>query len=161
MSDPITCIECGGPLLEERVELGYRYCTRPECQAPHHRGTVVTAIGNNKSADTLIVADPEEIARRGEAGEFARKDTGVGLDYRSGGAVSRSRPTRRPGPAGGHALAPVPSPRWSADQDKVVRLYHDMGLIPSQIVERARRNNPRLGLTERRVVQILSAPPRR
>ena len=161
MPDPITCIECGDPLLEERVELGYRYCTRPECQARHHRGTVVTAIGNNKSADTLIVAEPEEIARRGEAGEFARKDTGVGLDYRSGGAVPRSRPTRRPGPTGGHAPAPVPSPRWSADQDKVVRLYHDMGLTPAQIVERARRNNPRLGLTERRVVQILSAPPRR
>lgn len=80
-----------GPLLAERVELGYRYCTRPECQAPHHRGTVVTAIGNNKSADTLIVADPEEIARRSEAGEFARKDTGWG---------STTAPAvRSPGPA--------------------------------------------------------------
>jgi hypothetical protein len=46
-------------------------------------------------------------------------------------------------------------------QDTVVRLYHDMGLNPRQIAERAARQNPRLGITERLAVQILSGRPRR
>jgi hypothetical protein len=37
-----------------------------------------------------------------------------------------------------------------------------MGLSPRQIAQRARENAPRLGITERLAVQILSAPaPRR
>jgi hypothetical protein len=36
-----------------------------------------------------------------------------------------------------------------------------MGLSPRQIAERARQNAPRLGVTERLAVQILSSPPRR
>ena len=36
-----------------------------------------------------------------------------------------------------------------------------MGLSPRQITERARQNAPRLGITERLAVQILSSPPRR
>jgi hypothetical protein len=41
-----------------------------------------------------------------------------------------------------------------------VRLYHDMGLSPAQIVERAGRNTPKLGITTALVVRILSAPRR-
>jgi hypothetical protein len=50
---------------------------------------------------------------------------------------------------------------WTAHQEKLVRLYHDMGLSPGGIAERARRTAPRLGITERLAVQILSAPPGR
>jgi hypothetical protein len=156
MHEGANCIECGDELPAERAELGYAYCTKDACQAVHHRGLTVTTVGVNKSADSVVVADPAEVRRRGEAGEFGRKDTGLGLGYRGIGA-GRERITHRP---------PVPpaSParhRWTAQQEKVVRLYHDMGLSPRQIAERATRQTPRLGITERLAVQILSAAPRR
>jgi len=116
---------------------------------------VVTTVGMNKSGDTVVVGDAAEIRERGEAGEFARKDTGLGLDYRPLGAGARA--VRR---------APQPPPRrrparvWTADQERLVRVYHDMGLNPRQIAERARRNAPRLAITESLAVRILSAPRR-
>jgi hypothetical protein len=155
MTERPLCVGCGDELPDERVELGYTYCTKPACQARHHRGLTITTVGVNKSADSILVADSDEIRRRGEAGELARKDTALGLDYRHG-----THPTavpRRPAP---RAAASRKTP-WTSEQEKLVRLYHDMGLSPRRIVERARQNAPRLGLTERLVVQILSAAPRR
>jgi ribosomal protein L37AE/L43A len=155
MHERANCIECGDELPAERAELGYRYCTKAACQAVHHRGLAITTVGVNKSADRLVVADAEEVRRRGEAGEFGKKDTALGLDYRGTGA-GRERTARR-------APEPPASPRrrWTAQQETVVRLYHDMGLSPRQIAERAGRQTPRLGITERLAVQILSAAPLR
>jgi hypothetical protein len=161
MPNTVRCIECGAALSSERAELGYRYCTRPDCQALHHRPVEVTAVGTNKGADTYLVADAEEIQRRGEAGELAKKDTALGLNYRG----SVRAPAQRPSPP--TPRPPIPRPRqaparqpWTAAQEKAVRVYHDLGLSPRQIAERARQNMPRLGITERLVVQILSAPGR-
>ena len=81
-NEVVCCVECGDELLAERAELGYTYCTKDACQAKRHRGLVVTTVGMNKSGDTVVVGDAAEIRERGEAGEFARKDTGLGLDYR-------------------------------------------------------------------------------
>jgi hypothetical protein len=159
----VTCIECGAELTEERAQLGYRYCTRESCQARHHRGVAVTAVGVNKSAEVFVVAEPDEIRRRGEGGEFAKKDSALGLNYRSGVTA----PAKPAGTAQAGA-AEVPSQRrqpscgpWTAQQEKIVRLYHDMGLSPRQITERARQNVPRLAITERLAIQILSAGSRR
>jgi hypothetical protein len=150
-----TCIECGDELLAERARLGYQYCTKTECQRRHHRGLLVTTYGVNKSADAVVVADPEEIRRRGEAGEFGRKDSTLGLDHPVR-APAPATPRRTPGPPR------VPAPRtaqgWTVQQEKIVRLYHEMGLSPRQIAERARDTVPRLRVTERLVIQILSAP---
>jgi hypothetical protein len=156
-TDRARCIECGDELSPERAELGYEYCTKPACQAVHHRGLLITTVVVNKSADSVVVADPDEVRRRGEAGEFGKKDTALGLDYRRG--ATRDTRTTAPRPA-----APTRNParpRWTPQQEKLVRLYHDMGLSPRQIVERARENAPRLAITERLAVQILSAAPRR
>lgn len=158
--DAVTCIECGDELLEERAQLGYRYCAKAKCQAVHYRGLAITAVGVNKSSDSFIVADADEIRRRGEAGEFAKKDTALGLGY-------RVRPTAPAAPAEARRRAQVPEPRpapwrpWTAEQEKIVRLYHGMGLNPRQIAERAGENVPRLGITERLATQIMSTPPRR
>jgi hypothetical protein len=150
------CVECGDELLAERAELGYAYCTKDACQARHHRGLVVTTIGMNKSGDTVVVGDAAEIRERGEAGELTRKDTGLGLDYRplrTGGREVRRTP-------------PPPAPRqrtaraWTAEQERLVRLYYDMGLNPRQIAERARESAPRLAITQSLAVRILSAPRR-
>jgi hypothetical protein len=150
------CVECGDPLLSERAELGYAYCTKDECQARHHRGLVVTTVGTNKGADTLIVADSDEVRRRGEAGEFGRKDTALGLDYRplQPGKADRS-PVQPAGPSRSAAGRP-----WNAGQERLVRLYHEMGLSPQRIVRRARENAPHLNITEQLVIRILSAPRR-
>ena len=165
MSRAATCIECGVELTEERTQLGYRYCTRESCQARHRRGVAVTAIGVNKSAEVFVVAEPDEIRRRGEAGEFAKKDSALGLDYRRG-ATAPAKPAGADRAPSGAAKVP-PQRRqplrrpWTAQQEKIVRLYHDMGLSPRQIAERARQNVPKLAITERLAIQILSSGSRR
>jgi hypothetical protein len=151
----VRCVECGDELLAERAELGYTYCTKDACQARHHRGLVVTTVGMNKSGDTVIVGDAAEIRARGEAGEFARKDTGLGLDYRPLHVGLRSVQRTPPSPPRRR------SPRaWTPEQERLVRVYHDMGLSPRQIAERASKNTPRLAITESLAVRILSAPGR-
>ena len=155
-SEEMICIGCGEGMPEERAELGYRYCTKESCQAQYHRGLAVTAFGLNKSGETFVVADADEIRRRGEAGEFRKKDSGVGLDYRPTGAPAAPRhrvPQQRRG-------QPAPRRPWTPEQEKITRLYHDMGLSPRQIVARAHENAPRLQLTATLVVKILSSLPR-
>jgi len=149
------CIECGDELAEERAELGYRYCMKEQCQAKHYQGLTITAIGVNKSADTYLIGDPKELAKRGEAGEFGKKDAGLGINYRSPQPNTDKPVTTR-------SRRPVTRPvrPWSREQEKIVRLYHDMGLNPRQIVARARENTPRLRITESLVTKIICTPPR-
>jgi hypothetical protein len=155
-TEPTRCVECGDALPAERAELGYTYCTKDTCQKKHFQGLRVTVVGTNKGAEVVVTGDQEEVRRRGEAGELATKDTGLGLDYRSTGGTNAPRPSTQPRAP----IRPVRRP-WTPQQEKLVRLYHDMGLSPGQIVERARQTAPRLGITERLAVQILSAHPRR
>jgi hypothetical protein len=154
----VKCIECGDELLAERAELGYRYCTRKQCQVKHRQGLTITAIGLNKSGDTFIVGDQDEIRRRAEAGEFAKKDSGLGIDYRSLRTVPEIPPKQRE--ASGSPNRQVPSRRtWTSEQEKIVRLYHGMGLTPRQIAERAGKNTPRLGISESLAVKIICSLP--
>ena len=156
-SDALICIGCGEEMPEERAKLGYRYCTKESCQAQYHRGLAVTAFGLNKSGETFVVADADEIRRRGEAGEFRKKDSGVGLDYRRPTGAPAAPRSRVPQPRRGQ---PAPRRPWTPEQEKITRLYHDMGLSPRQIVARARENAPRLQLTEALVIKIMSTLPR-
>ncbi|MGH3765002.1 MAG: hypothetical protein ACRDS0_11855 [Pseudonocardiaceae bacterium] len=157
------CIECGEELIEERADLGYEYCTKKQCQAKHHKGLTVTAIGVNKSADTLIIGDQEEIRKRAEAGEFAAKDSGLGINHRGTQDrvdVDRVDLRRKPRQPSSSATRTPPARRpWTREQEKIVRLYNGMGLTPAQIVERARVNTPQLGITESLVTKIMCSPP--
>lgn len=158
-TESVHCVECGDELPAERAELGYTYCTKEACQKKHYRGLRVTVVGTNKGADVVVVGDADEVQRRGEAGELATKDTSLGLAYRTTGTphTDPPRPTQQP-----QAKRPAPPRRpWTPQQEKLVRLYHDMGLSPRGIAERAKQSAPRLGITERLAVQILSAPPHR
>jgi hypothetical protein len=153
--EPRYCIECGDELPGERAGLGYDYCTKDACQKKHFRGLRMTVLGTNKGAEVVVTGDDDEVRRRGEAGELTTRDTGLGLDYRS--PAADPAPRRRP-------ATPAPRPQrrpWTPQQEKLVRLYHDMGLSPARIAERARQTAPRLGITERLAVQILSAHPHR
>lgn len=152
------CIECGDELLAERAELGYRYCAKKQCQAMHYKGLTITTIGVNKSADAFVVGDQEEIRKRAEAGEFGKKDSGLGINYRSArtGPVAADQAPRRSGPVTRRTPARRP---WTREQEKIVRLYNGMGLTPRQIVERARENTPGLGITETLVTKVMCSPP--
>jgi hypothetical protein len=155
MPEPAACVECGAGLPAERAELGYRYCTAAACQAVHHPGLVITTVGVNKSADSVVLA--EEAGRRAGSGGLGDGDVPAVPDRRRGPAGGRRRAPRQ-------APVPVRSPRrgaWTPQQEKVVRLYHDMGLSPRGIADRARLHTPRLGITERLAVDILSARPGR
>ena len=152
----VKCIECGDELVAERAELGYQYCTKKQCQDKHHKGLTITAIGVNKSADTFIVGDQEDIRRRAEAGEFAKKDSGLGINYRT--PQTGIPPTKRRPNASPNLRQPTRRP-WTSEQEKIVRLYHGMGLTPQQIAERARENTPRLGITESLAIKIICSPP--
>jgi hypothetical protein len=157
--ESVLCVECGDQLSNERAELGYRYCTKSACQGVHHRGLMITTVGVNKSADSILVADEDEVRRRGEAGEFGRKDTALGLDYR-GSATGRIRRNRQSGSPQPVVARSSNRAQWTPQQEKIVRLYHEMGLSPRGIAERARQNAPRLTITERLAVQILAAARR-
>ena len=147
------CIGCGREMPAERAELGYTYCTAPDCQARYRRGPTVTAVAVNKSGDAFRVAAPDEIAARAAAGELAPKNTGLGTQHVDTPRVPAPRraPRRTTRPA---------TPSWTPAQENIVRLYADMGLSPRQIAERARQNTPRLAVTESLAIRILSAPRR-
>ncbi len=149
------CVGCGEELLEERAELGYRYCLEAACQERYRQGPAVTAVGVNKSGESFVIAEPDEVRRRAEAGEFAPKNAATPPTPASGTAAPRTArraPVRRP--------AAVPARPWSAQQENLVRVYHDMGLSPREIAARCRQSAPRLGVDERLVVKILSSLPR-
>ncbi len=148
----MTCIGCGEELAAERAELGYRYCLAPACQERFRRGPEVTAVGINKSGESFVVAEPDDVRRRAEAGEFAAKNAVVPPTPARGSPAPVRPRVRRP--------AAAPTRPWSSRQETLVRLYHDMGLTPREIVERCRAAAPRLGIDERLVVRILSAPRR-
>lgn len=146
MNMSTTCIGCGREIPAERAELGYAYCTAAACQAEYRRGPTVTAVAVNKSGDAFRLAEPDENARPATVGE----DRTEHVDVPAVPAQRRAprRPTRPPTPA------------WSPAQERIVRLYAEMGLSPRQIAARARENTPRLGVTEALAVRILSAPRR-
>lgn len=156
--DSMICIECGEPLLRERAELGYSYCTKPACQAVHRRGTTVTAIPVNKSADSYIVAESHELAARAERGEFGAKNTTLGS---SPPTTPPPVPTQRRPRAPGRPVAASRRRASTPEQERLVRAYHEMGLTPAQIAERALQTAPRLRLDVRTVSDILATLPRR
>jgi len=152
-----TCIGCGREIPAERADLGYTYCTAPDCQARFRQGPTVTAVAVNKSGDTFRVAGDDdaadEIAARAAAGELAPKNTGLGTEHVDMPRVPAPRRAPR------RAARPV-TPSWTPAQENIVRLYADMGLSPRQIAERARQNTPRLNITENLAVRVLSSPRR-
>ncbi|MCD2196752.1 hypothetical protein LQ327_25610 [Actinomycetospora endophytica] len=150
MNDVMRCVGCGEELLAERAELGYEYCLAPACQGRYRQGPAVTAVGVNKSGESFVVAEPEDVRRRAEAGEFAAKNAAVLPTPASGVPRQRTPQRRRP--------STPPKRPWTPEQENLVRIYHEMGLSPREIVERCRTAAPRLGVDERLVVQILSSP---
>jgi hypothetical protein len=53
----LNCRNCGDPLDARRVELGYDYCLKEECQRRHMKRVRLAAIGVNKAADYYTKAE--------------------------------------------------------------------------------------------------------
>jgi hypothetical protein len=53
----LTCRHCGDALDPERVELGYDYCTKDECQARYMKRVEMARVAVNKAADQFVKAD--------------------------------------------------------------------------------------------------------
>jgi hypothetical protein len=53
----LQCRNCGSPLDSRRVELGYDYCLKEECQERCVKRVRLAALGVNKAADYYVRAD--------------------------------------------------------------------------------------------------------
>lgn len=53
----VTCRNCGDVVDPRRVELGYDYCTRPECQERFVKRVELARVTVNKAADQYVRAD--------------------------------------------------------------------------------------------------------
>jgi hypothetical protein len=53
----MNCRNCGEPVDPRRVELGYDYCTRPECQERCVDRVELAAVTVNKASDQYVRAD--------------------------------------------------------------------------------------------------------
>jgi hypothetical protein len=51
----LNCTNCGDQLTPERAELGYSYCTRPECVEACFEPVDVVALAVNKAADQYLL----------------------------------------------------------------------------------------------------------
>ncbi len=53
----MNCTNCGDPVDPRRVELGYDYCLKEECQQRYMKRVRLAAIGVNKAADYYTKAE--------------------------------------------------------------------------------------------------------
>lgn len=60
----LECRNCGDPLDRRRVELGYDYCLKEECQRRCLRPVQLTSVAVNKAADYYDRADDRERPRQ-------------------------------------------------------------------------------------------------
>jgi hypothetical protein len=83
------CKNCGGPVDPRRVELGYEYCTRTECQERYLERVELAAIAVNKASDQYVRA--EEVAPEGPPARW-------GIDPEPVDDGQPARPRRREAP---------------------------------------------------------------
>jgi hypothetical protein len=81
------CKNCGEPVDPRRVELGYEYCTRPECQERCLERVELAAVAVNKASDQYVRAD--EVVPAGPSARW-------GIDPEPAEDDAVERPRRRP-----------------------------------------------------------------
>jgi len=100
----LQCRNCGSPLDRRRVELGYDYCLREECQQLYVKRVKLAALGVNKAADYYVRAEevlpPPAPAPLPAGHEDADEDVDEDVDEDLTGT---------PGPAGDSPPAGSPS----------------------------------------------------
>src|SRR5439155_18297245 len=92
-SSGVKCTNCGEEVDPRRVELGYDYCTRPECQERLVRRVELARVTVNKTADQYVRA--EEVVPSGPRPRWGIDEEGDGPE-RSDRRATEPVPTRRP-----------------------------------------------------------------
>ena len=87
------CTNCGEEVDPRRVELGYDYCTRPECQERLVKRVEHARVTVNKAADQYVRA--EEVVPSGPRPRWGIDEEDDGTE-RSDRRAQEPVPTRRP-----------------------------------------------------------------
>jgi len=112
----VKCRNCGDQVDPRRVELGYDYCTRPECQERSMKRVELARVAVNKAADQFVRA--EEVVPSGPRPRW-------GIDEEDDGA---DRPLRR-------VQEPPPARRLSTEK-KLHRASQKLDAALTQVYER-------------------------
>jgi hypothetical protein len=152
--DVTRCVTCGAELHPERARK-YNYCTAPDCQKKNFKGLTMVAIGMNKAADELMIADDQTLEdmasgkyrdqRRGSFGPPARRAAAA-----SAGRAASPGPAAQPRPARAAAPASPPPRLWTPSQERLAVLYNSQGMRPDEIAAK-------LGISRYLVTQIILA----
>jgi hypothetical protein len=86
----VKCRNCGDEVDPRRVELGYDYCTRPECQERLVKRVELARVTVNKAADQFVRA--EEVVPSGPRPKW-------GIDEEGDGPPRPERPVQEHPPA--------------------------------------------------------------
>jgi hypothetical protein len=113
----LNCRICGDAVDPRRVELGYDYCLKEECQRRCVKRVELAAVAVNKAADYYTTA--EEVRP-------PRSTTTASIDSDDDGAPARSRTTRE---SGGRSHRPETTlerlRRMEADMDEALRRSYE------------------------------------
>jgi hypothetical protein len=88
-SSSVKCSNCGDEVDPRRVELGYDYCTRRECQERFVKGVELARVTVNKAADQYVRA--EEVVPSGPSPRW-------GIDEEDDAAERPDRRVQEPPP---------------------------------------------------------------
>src|SRR5215212_3193487 len=91
------CVTCGGEIIEERWEMGFRYCLAKECVRKNYRGYTVLEIGQTKTnAEYKILT--EKTLREVAEGKYRRDPIVVKRQSGSGAKAPPAtfKPARQP-----------------------------------------------------------------
>jgi len=133
------CVTCGDEIIEERWELGFRYCLKKPCVRANYKGLTIMEIGQTKTnAEYTIVT--EKTLRDMREGKYRRDPVVVQRQPSRGGKVKMT------------AKPPKPE-QYNIARVRFVQALADQGVRPDDIIQRGAY----MGLTRREVHNYMSA----
>jgi hypothetical protein len=133
------CITCHDELPTDRAEWGYDCCVKPECVEKNFAGTRLVEVTVNKNAPQLVAAGAiDQALKEARNGYYAKKNPTPGPTTQSGPVDRTSARKRRVTPR----AAPTRGKRWTPQQEKMVKVFNEMGLRPHEMLERAPHLQP-------------------
>jgi hypothetical protein len=137
-------VTCGDEILQERVELGFEYCTKAACVRENREDMVVVEIAQHKS-------NPEYVILNGQRGERALKDMREGKYRRDPVVVQREpRPSGFDVPKG--RFAKPKTETHDPNRVRFVQALRDQGYRVDEIIQKGAYMN----LTRSEVVRYMS-----
>jgi len=89
----LSCRNCGGEFSAERAELGYDYCTKPECVEACLEPLNVVAVSVNKAADQYVLREHLRLPKHITESSIDAGPGSLGLRFRKPTTPRRPRST--------------------------------------------------------------------